>query len=179
MTKRNSAYIAVSLDGFIADKNDGIEWLDSVTIPEGEDMGYVSFTDRIDALIMGRNSYETVLGFDIEWPYNKPVYVLSSSLTEVPEELEDKVFLVNGTLSKVLEQVYAIGHTRLYIDGGKTVQSFLKEDLIDEMIITRFPILLGGGASLFGDLDSPLDFELVNSKVYVDSLVQCSYERKR
>ena len=98
MEKRNSIYIATSLDGYIADKNGGLEWLDSIPIPENEDMGYVAFTNRIDALVMGRNTFETVLGFDVEWPYKKPVFVLSDSLTEIPESHKSKAHLLKGTL---------------------------------------------------------------------------------
>jgi dihydrofolate reductase len=67
--------------------------------PDNIDIGYAKFTSEIDALIMGRTTYETVLGFDIDWPYQKPVFVLSNTLTEIPKELEDKVFLAKGTLT--------------------------------------------------------------------------------
>ncbi len=179
MQKKNSVYIATSLDGRIADRNDGIAWLDAIPIPEGEDMGYYAFTNEIDALVMGRNTFETVLGFDVEWPYQKPVYVLSNQLKEIPESHQGKAFLVNGTLTEVLEQIHSQGHTRLYIDGGSTIQSFLKEDLIDEMIITTFPIVLGGGPSLFGEFPKELQFELVESKVFFGQLVQNHFVRKR
>lgn len=179
MKKKNSVYIATSLDGRIADRNNGIAWLDSIPIPENEDMGYYTFTNEIDALVMGRNTFETVLGFDVEWPYKKPVFVLSNSLEEIPESHKEKAFLVKGTLTEVLEQIHAKGHLRLYIDGGSTIQSFLKEDLIDEMIITTFPIVLGGGPSLFSEFPVELEFDLVGSKVYFDQLVQNHFIRNR
>ncbi len=103
MEKKNSVYIATSLDGFIADKNGGIEWLDSIPIPENEDMGYYKFTEDIDALVMGRTTFETVLGFDVDWPYKKPVFVLSNSLNEIPESHKDKAYLVKGTMSQILK----------------------------------------------------------------------------
>lgn len=179
MKKKNSVYIATSLDGRIADKNDGIAWLDAIPIPEGEDMGYYAFTNDIDALVMGRNTFETVLGFDVEWPYQKPVFVLSGSMKEIPKSHEGKAFLVSGTLKEVLDHIHAQGYTRLYIDGGATIQSFLKEDLIDEMIITTFPIVLGGGPELFADFPNELSFELKTSNVYFDQLVQNHYVRTR
>ncbi|MEO9484211.1 MAG: dihydrofolate reductase family protein [Ekhidna sp.] len=179
MEKKNSVYIATSLDGRIADRNDGIAWLDSISIPEGEEMGYYAFTNDIDALIMGRNTFETVLGFDVEWPYQKPVFVLSNSLKEMPKSHEGKAFLVKGTLREVLQQIHAQGHLRLYIDGGHTIQSFLTEDLIDEMIITTFPIVLGGGPSLFSEFPKELAFDLVASKVYFGQLIQNHFVRKR
>jgi dihydrofolate reductase len=179
MEKKNSVYIATSLDGYIADKNGGIDWLDSIDIPEGEDMGYYPFMDSIDALLMGRLSFETVLGFDVDWPYSKPVFVRSNSLKSIPESHEDKAFLVRGPVENALAEMHSKGHLRIYADGGKTIQSMLELDLIDEMIITVFPRLLGGGISLFGELPNQLEFELVGSKVYAGHLVQNHFVRKR
>lgn len=179
MNKKNSVFIATSLDGFIADKNGEIDWLHSVPNPENNDMGYLDFMSCIDALLMGRKTYETVVGFDIDWPYNKPVFVLSTSLNEIPNKLIDKVFLVNGTLPEIVEQVHTKGFFRLYIDGGTTIQNFLKADLIDELIITTIPILLGGGSTLFSDLPNKLEFDLITSKTYLNQVTQNHYKRKR
>ena len=167
------------MDGFIADENGGLEWLDMVPNPNNEDMGYYVFMDKIDALVMGRTTFETVIGFDVDWPYKKPVFVLSSSLGEIPNSHQGKAFLVNGTLEEVLEQIHSQGHHSLYIDGGKTIQGFLKEDLIDELIITVLPVLLGGGFPLFGSMKDKLEFELIESKVHLGQLVQLHYKRKR
>jgi dihydrofolate reductase len=179
MEKRNMVFIATSLDGYIADRNGGLEWLQSVPNPENQDMGYVDFINRVDAIVMGRNTFETVCSFDCEWPYSKPVFVLSNFLNEVPEKYEDKVQMVKGSVAEVLEQIHNKGFKQLYIDGGVTIQNFLKEDLIDELIITRIPILLGGGIRLFGELPKELAFEHIASKVYLDAVVQDSYLRKR
>ncbi len=179
MDKKNSVFIATSLDGYIADKNGGIDWLHSIPNPDNEDMGYVEFTNGIDTLVMGRTTFETVVGFDVPWPYNKPVFVLSNKLKEIPESHKEKAFLVNGTLTEILEQIHGKGYGRLYIDGGKTIQSFLKEDLIDEMTITTIPYLLGGGIPLFSELAKRLDFECVDSNIYLDQVVQNHFVRKR
>lgn len=179
MEKKNSVYIATSLDGFIADRNGGIEWLDSIPIPPNEDMGYVDFIRNIDALVMGRSTFETVLGFDVDWPYEKPVFVLSNSLQSIPDSHKDKAQLVKGTLTEILGQIHDKGHFRLYIDGGRTIQNFLKEDLIDEITMTVFPVLLGGGANLFSELPKELQFELVESDVFVNQLLQHHYRRQR
>ena len=175
----NSVYIGTSLDGYIADQKGGLDWLESVPNPDGSDMGYYAFLERMDALLMGRTTYETVLNFGIEWPYTKPVYVLSNTLEKVPEQLVGKVWLVKGELADVLRGIHDRGHTRLYIDGGRTIQSFLREDLIDELILTTIPVLLGGGFPLFGELARPLMWELVESKVYLNQIVQRHYRRKR
>ena len=179
MKTQNSVYIAQSLDGYIADKHGGIAWLDSIPNPEGDDMGYFDFANRVDALVMGRITFEIVCGFDCDWPYTKPVFVLSNTLSEIPEAYLGKAFLVKGTLTEILAQINEKGYTRLYIDGGKTIQHFLKEDLIDEMVITTFPLLLGGGYSLFGDLHETLTFELTSSRICLGSLVQSHFIRKR
>jgi dihydrofolate reductase len=168
----NKVFIATSLDGYIADHNGNIDWLHAIPNPEGIDMGYGDFMSSVDALVMGRTTYETVLGFDIPWPYDKPVFVLSSTLKEVPEDLSEKVFLVNGALKDVLSKIHAQGYQNLYIDGGQTIQSFLRDGLISEMIITRIPILLGGGSSLFGILDVPQHFKCVDTKIFLGQIVQ-------
>jgi len=177
MEKRNSVFIATSLDGFIADKNGGIDWLHSTPNPDNLDMGYGDFTSQIDALVMGRTTFETVCGFDMDWPYEKSVFVLSRTLKKIPEDYKNKAFLVEGTLTEVLEQIHQKGYHRLYIDGGATIQGFLKEDLIDEMVITTIPILLGGGSPLFSELPKELEFECTRSVVYLNKIVQNHFRR--
>lgn len=175
----NKVFIATSIDGYIADDKGGIDWLHSVPNPTGDDMGYSEFMSTIDALVMGRTTFEVVLGFDIDWPYVKPVFVLSDRLKEVPRELAGKVEIVNGELKRVLEAIHNKGYLNLYIDGGKTIQNFLSEDLIDEIVITQIPVLLGGGVRLFGSLDSPLGFECVEIKQYLGKVGQQRFVRKR
>lgn len=175
----NSVFIASSIDGFIADRNGGIDWLHALPNPEMDDMGYASFMEEIDALIMGRITFETICSFDMEWPYSKPVFVLSNSLPSIPPEYANSVFLVKGTLRDVLSRIHAKGYTRLYIDGGTTIQQFLKEDLIDRLILTTIPILLGEGAPLFGKLPVELTFDLVESKTFLNHVVQRHYTRRR
>ncbi|MCG9659299.1 dihydrofolate reductase family protein [Vibrio mediterranei] len=173
----NIVYIGTSLDGYIADKNNGLDWLHDMPNPEGSDFGFAEFMDRVDGLVMGRNTLEIVLSFGVDWPYSKPVFVLSNTLTKVPEGYEDKVFLVNGKLSEIVSDLNSKGYKNLYIDGGKTIQSFLAEDLIDEMIITTIPTLLGGGISLFGELDKPLKFKHVSAERYLDCIIKNRYVR--
>ena len=179
MESRNMVFIARSLDGYIADKNGGLDWLNTTPNPDHLDMGYENFIKGVDAIVMGRTTFDTVCSFDIQWPYKIPVFVLSSSLGSLPEEYNDKAEIVKGPLSEVLDLIHKKGYPRLYIDGGVTVQNFLKEDLIDELIITTIPILLGGGAPLFGELPKEMEFEHVESVLYLNALVQDSYVRKR
>jgi len=100
-------------------------------------------------------------------------------LTAIPEKYKDKAVLIKGSLKEILEQIHAKGFYRLYIDGGRTIQSFLAEDLIDEMTITLIPYLLGGGIPLFTELPKRLDFECTDSKIYLEKIVQNYFVRKR
>ena len=168
MKKKNKVFIARSLDGYIAGKEGEIEWLNAIPNPDRDDMGYLEFMAGIDALLMGRRTFHKVCSFDMDWPYTQPVFVWSQTLQSIP-----------GTASEVLKTIHDKGYEQLYIDGGATIRSFLREDLIDEMIITTIPILLGGGISLFRDLPHALMFELVRSQVFLGQMVQDHYRRKR
>jgi len=179
MDKRNSVFIATSLDGYIADRHDKIDWLLSIPNPEQQDMGYQDFIAEIDAILMGRNTFEVVCGFGGDWPYPKPVFVLSNSMKSIPPAYQGKVNLLKGEIQDVLKTVHDQGYLRLYIDGGVVIQQFLKEDLIDDMIITTIPYLLGGGTSLFGSLDKLLKFKCVEAKVEIGYIAQTKYSRDR
>lgn len=175
----NKVFIATSLDGFIAGKNGEIDWLHDYPDMENSDMGYEAFMQEVDALVMGRNTFETVCGFDIEWPYSKPVFVLSESLLSIPEAYRDKAFLVKGDIVSVLQDIRAKGYNNLYIDGGKTINGFLQKDLIDEMTITIIPCLLGEGIPLFSGLFRRLDFMCIETRLFSSHVVQNRFIRKR
>jgi len=178
-SKRNIVFIAQSLDGYIADKNDGLDWLQLIPNPENIDMGYKSFISNIDAIVMGRTTFETVCNFDIDWPYEKPVFVLSKTMVVIEDKYKDKAEVVNGSIKDILKEINQKGYHRLYIDGGVTIQSFLKEDLIDELILTTIPILLGGGSNLFSETPKEMAFKHVDTQVYLNELVQSHYVRKK
>lgn len=174
---QNRVYIATSLDGFISDHQGKVDFLYSFPDPGDDDMGYAAFMEGVDALLMGRKTYETVIGFGVEWPYKVPVYVWTSNPAELPAELEGKVILVSGTMEQVVTYIHDRGHLSLYIDGGQVIQSFLERDLVDEMVITIAPVLLGTGRKLFGDLSSNRLFKCVSSKVFSNGLVQSHFVR--
>ena len=174
----NYVYIATSLDGFIATPDGGLDWLFDIPNPDQSDYGYSEFMGGIDAIVMGRNTFEKVLTFS-DWPYNKPVFVLSNSLTAVPEPIVAQAEIVKGDIKSLVNQLHQRGYQNLYVDGGKTIQSFLKADLIDEMIITRVPILLGNGLPLFGQLDQSIKFNYKKTEVYNNTLVKSFYIRAR
>lgn len=175
----NIVYIATSLDGYIATPEGSVDWLNEIPNPENSDFGFSDFIKRVDCILMGRGTYETVAGFGGDWPYQKKVYVLSQTLRKVPGHLCGKVELVRGPLSEVLTSLSGQGLEHIYVDGGKLIQSFLREDLIDEMIITRVPILLGAGIPLFGELVEPMKWRHQKSEVLAGALVKSSYQRER
>ena len=175
----NKVFIGVSLDGYIADREGGLQFLQATPNPEQIDFGFSRFMEGIDALLMGRNTFETVCGFDCEWPYPKPVFVMSETMATVPEAYADKAELVHGPIDRVVRSLSERGHTRLYIDGGKLIRSFLAADMIDELIISRVPVLLGGGTPLFGILPGHLEFEHLETEVLLGAVVKSHYIRRR
>ena len=173
----NKVYIAASLDGFIARTSGDLEWLEEIPNPNGEDFGFARFMESVDALVMGKNTFEKVLSFGGDWPYTKKVFVLSRSLKEIDSRLGGKVELLALELLDALKLVAERGYRNLYIDGGKVIQSFLEKDLIDEMTITRIPILLGQGIPLF--VPQPFEKKFVHEKteVFENGLVKSKYNR--
>jgi dihydrofolate reductase len=175
----NYIYIATSLDGFIADSDGGVEWLDSVPVPEGDDLGFSDFMSNVDAVIMGRVTFETLIGFGVGWHYGVPGIILSSTMTKAPKEFADHVTFACGNPREIVDLANSQGYSNLYVDGGATVQGFLRDDLIDELIISEIPVLLGDGVPLFGQLDRRLDYEFVGCEVLVDQIVKKHFRRRR
>ena len=172
----NFVYIAASIDGYIAKKDGGLDWLNEVPNPDESDFGFKDFMESIDAIIMGRNTFEIVLSFG-EWPYIKPVFVLSNTLQAIPENLKDKAEILTGSPASIIKEMNSRKYFNLYIDGGKTIQEFLKHDLIDELIITRIPILLGEGIPLFDLLTKEQKYEHIKTDIFNNSLVKSHYKR--
>ncbi|MCC5905088.1 MAG: dihydrofolate reductase [Balneolaceae bacterium] len=176
-----SVYIAASLDGFIARPDGDIEWLHNPDYgPMGNDgLSYEQFISGIDALVMGRNTFEKVLEFD-PWPYvSTPVAVLTSRPLEIPGKLEQKVIPVSGEPEKVVQELAGKGFRNLYIDGGLTIQQFLEAGLIDKITITQIPVLLGDGIPLFGKMDNETQLSLIDTTAYKNGFVQFRYEIRK
>ena len=173
-----TVYIATSLDGFIATKDRKVDFLMQIDNPTNDDFGFEKFINNIDAIIMGKNTFEFLLPFANQWVYSKPVYVMSSTLKEIPITLQDKAFLIQSDIDTLLNDLQNKGMNNFYIDGGKMIQSFLKKDLIDELIITQVPTLLGEGIPLFSN-SGIKNFELVESELLLGQLVKSHYQIKR
>jgi dihydrofolate reductase len=165
-------FIGTSLDGFIARPNGAFDFLPA---DGGEPHGYVEFMESVDALVIGRNTYETVLGLD-SWPYReKPVFVLSSrALTPAPSGAV--VEHLQGAPREIIAQLAARGIQHVYVDGGITIQRFLEAGLIQRLVITRVPVLIGAGIPLFGFLARDIQLEHIATRQYVSGLVQSEYE---
>jgi dihydrofolate reductase len=168
-----SVYIAMSLDGFIARQDGSLDWLpgsDGGGSPEDNDdvFGYEEFMASVDVIVMGRNTFEFVSSSG-EWPYEKPVVVLSKTMKELPSDLKDMdILLVSDASPQEVVEMYPGQH--IYVDGGRTIQSFLREALVNTLQIFRVPILLGKGIPLFpplsaGSADSDIQLMHVETKV--------------
>ena len=167
-----SVFIATSLDGFIARQNDSLDWLPA---GGGEEHGYNEFIATVDAIVMGRRTFETVLTFD-SWPYGaKQVIVLTTRPAEVVAPGDAVCEAMSGTPEEIVTRLAERGMTHLYIDGGVTIQRFLEAGLIQRMIITRVPVILGGGIPLFGPVSRDVRLDHVGTRSYTSGLVQSEY----
>ena len=177
MKPKVSIFITMSLDGFIARTNGSLDWLDkaNLKVHKGEDFGYVTFLESVDVIILGRNTYETVLRFD-DWPYKeKRIMVLTTSKIKIPDRLSNTVTSSNNPPQELLKHLSDQGFKHIYIDGGITIQSFLSLGLVDEITITIIPLLIGEGKPLLGSI--PADIILTHSKttIYHFGYVQHKY----
>jgi dihydrofolate reductase len=169
---RASVFIGTSLDGFIARADGAIDWLPP---NGGEPHGYVEFMATVDAIVIGRKTFETVLTFDA-WPYEKPVVVLSSTPEKLKAPAGTDCEIIRATPHEVVARLSERGMSHLYIDGGVTVQRFLAAGLIQRLIITRVPVLIGSGIPLFGPLAHDLRLEHLETRSYRTGLVQSEYQ---
>ena len=169
-----SVFIATSLDGFIARNDGGIDWLPG--FESGEDYGFSAFMRSVDGMVMGRHTYELVAAFGT-WPYGRtPVTVLTTRGVAIPETLAATVTAMSATPHEVVQQLAERGMNRLSIDGGKTIQGFLAEGLITDMVITRIPVLIGTGIPLFGPLPADIPWRHTATSTYPNGLVQSRYD---
>jgi len=170
-----SVYIATSLDGFIARKNGDLDWLNSGDEQGREDYGYQEFMNSVDVLVMGRKTFEKALTFG-EWPYTgRKVVVLSTGAPSIPDSLQDSVAVLSLSPKDLVEHFSSHGPTHLYIDGGITIQHFIAAGLVDEMIITRIPILIGDGVPLFGPLNEDVKLTHIATRQFDNGYVQSKY----
>ena len=168
-----SVFIGTSLDGFIARRNGSFDFLPA---DGGEPHGYEEFMAGIDALVIGRNTFDVVLAFP-EWPYgSKRVVVLSSQPIDFSGVRGGKVEQMSGEPAEIVAKLAASGSSNLYIDGGITIQRFLRAGLIQRLIITRVPVLIGEGIPLFGALSYHIKLRHIATHQYATGLVKSEYQ---
>jgi len=177
VTPRFSVFLGTSLDGFIARTDGSLDWLDTVHVP-GEDYGYQNFFDSVDALLLGSRTYATVRDFN-EWPYgDKPCFV-ASSRTWVPVRHET---FVRGNPVELARQLADRGYSRVYLDGGALIRSFLATGMVTDMTLSVIPILLGRGVPLFREIGKEPTYgehslKVTSNKTFASGLVQLTYEK--
>jgi dihydrofolate reductase len=183
MTKRNdndvqcSVFVGVSLDGFIARPNGDLDWLMGEGGGDSAEYGYNEFIAGIDAIIMGRNTFEKVVTFD-KWFYgHNRVVVLSHRPLDlsVAQARGGTVEQMAGSPPDIVSRLAASGATRLYVDGGITIQAFLGAGLIQRLIISRLPVLIGEGIALFGSLQNDIRLTHITTRTYPGGMVQSEY----
>lgn len=168
-----SVFVGTSVDGFIARPNGDFDFL-----PEGggEPHGYKEFIASVDAIVIGRKTFEKVLTFEA-WPYgDKRVVILSSRPLDLSVVVGGVVEQMAGAPAEIVSQLAARGVHHLYIDGGITIQRFLRAGMIQRLIITRVPVLIGEGIPLFGTLRRDIRLRHVATRQYASGLVQSEYE---
>ena len=176
---KGSVYIALTVDGFIATPDGNVDFLIPYQQSAEDDMGFFAFLKRVDVIIMGRNSFEKVVSFGKDaWPYDKiPLVVWSRQGTEIPDYCRDSVSCSSLSPNALMSFLESKGHKHAYIDGGKTIQHFLKAKQIHNFILTRVPILLGEGIPLFEEGDQ-VPLVHTKTKAYKNGLVMSYYDVK-
>lgn len=167
-----SVFVGASVDGFIARSNGDLDWLPP---GGGEPHGYDEFIASVDAIVIGRKTFETVLAFDT-WPYgDKRVVILSSRPLDLSAAAGGVVEQMAGPPADIVARLAASGARHLYVDGGITIQGFLRAGLIQRLIITRVPVLIGEGIPLFGTLPHDIRLRHVTTRHFPSGLVQSEY----
>lgn len=178
-----SVYIATSVDGYIASPDGGVDWLHTAGNLDAdmgsEDMGFKSFMNSVDCMIMGRKCMEMISSMNLspeQWPYGDiHIVVLSNSIKEPPENLSGKVEMFSGEVPDLVKKLEGKGFKHAYIDGGSTITSFLNLKLINEMTITKVPVLLGEGIPLFGKINQRIKLENSKASAFPNELIQAKY----
>jgi len=168
-----SVFVGTSVDGFIARPNGDLDFLPP---GGGEPHGYDEFMASVDTLVIGRKTFDTVLAFP-DWPYGeKRVVVLSHAPVDFSGVRGGRVEAMSGTPAEIVARLAAGGVQQVYLDGGITIQGFLRAGLVDRLIVTRVPVLIGEGVPLFGALPHDVRLRHVATRSFPGGLVQSEYE---
>ena len=180
-----SVFIATSADGFIAKEDGSVDWLHTagktdIDMGEQADMGMNNYMARVDCMIMGRKCMEMISSMNLtpeQWPYgNTRIIALSNTIKETPENLIGKVEMYSGDLLTLISNLENEGYKHAYIDGGTTIQAFINLNLINELTITKVPVLLGEGKPLFGKTFQDIKLEEAKAIVFPNDFIQVKYK---
>jgi len=167
-----SVFVGTSVDGFIARPNGALDFLPP---GGGEPHGYNEFIATVDAIVIGRKTFETVLGME-NWPYGDTRVVVLSSRRLDLSTAKGAVEQMAGTPAEIVSQLAASGAHHLYVDGGITIQGFLRAGMIQRLVITRVPVLIGEGVPLFATLPRDIRLRHIATRHYSSGLVQSEYQ---
>jgi len=166
-----SAFVGTSVDGFIARRDGRFDFLPA---GGGEEHGYTDFIASVDAIVMGRATFDVVLGFG-RWPFTQPVFVLTTHPSTAVLPAEAAIEFLSGEPADIVASLSARGYTHIYVDGGLTIQRFLNAGLIQTMTITRVPVIIGEGIPLFGPTSRDVQLEHLETRAYPSGLVTTKY----
>jgi len=181
MSSEVVVYIAASLDGYIARADGSIDWLDIAGPEEAERSmsDFVELLRRVDCLVMGRKTFDTVKQFS-PWPYGAlPIIVLSTSLSEVPRIDGANIRVRSAQPADLLRELESDGLSRIYVDGGATIHGFLRAGLVDHITVATVPVLLGSGRPLFPEMGHELKLQLESSVALASGIVKSAYRRRQ
>jgi len=179
-----SVYIATSADGYIATLDGDVDWLHSAgntdaDMSKNPDMGFSNFIASVDCMVMGRKCMEVISSFNLtpeQWPYgDTKIYVLSRTMKKTPENLRGKVEMYSGDIAQLINNLESNGFKHAYIDGGATITSFINLQLINEMIITKAPVILGEGIPLFGKINNSIKLVDSVADAFPNDFIQIKY----
>jgi len=176
--KNIQCYIATSIDGYIARKDNSIDWLDIVPVPEGSGLGYTAFYNNVDVVIMGRNTYDEVMGFGVPWPYaDSQCFIVTSDINYKVQTPNTQ--LVHSVDQALIEKLKNVATKNIWlIGGGGLVSQFMKLNALNELLISIIPIVLGDGIRLFPDNPPETQFDLKKIDDFGNGAVMLSYLKK-
>ena len=180
-----SAFIAMSVDGYIATVDGGVDWLEEAgnsevgDRPTVGDGGFADYLASVDCMVMGRHCLEKIASFELtaeQWPYGDiPIFALSRTLTQVPDALPGKVEIYSGEIPDLISSLESESFTHAYVDGGATITSFLRLGLLNEICVTQVPLILGDGLPLFGQIGKRIRLSEAESTTYSNDFIQWKY----
>ena len=177
--KKIKVFIAVSLDGFIAPPDGGMDWLAGLSCPTLNEFRDKTFYDSIDTVIMGNGTYQEIASFDVDWAYkDRATYVLSRRNDNLPPKVNVS-YLTENVLEKIRQIKCREGKDIWLLGGGQTIRLLLNHDLVDELQLCYIPVMLGEGIPLFSGKMKPSKWKLSDNKSFENGILKVLYSRAK